>query len=112
MVSGEKASQHAVMIVTELQKDMPITEHVNTGCNRHCRTLSTMPWRPAPTEVRRILRSQYRDVVISIEIADMGGGIPKERHGDIFTPFVTTKKEGTGLGLPIVKKVIKANGNK
>ena len=46
---------------------------------------------------------------ITIEIIDQGDGIAKERQDDIFTPFVTTKKEGTGLGLPIVKKVIEAH---
>ena len=46
---------------------------------------------------------------IVIEVIDQGGGIPKDRQEEIFTPFVTTKKEGTGLGLPIVKKVIEAH---
>ncbi|TFG35587.1 MAG: HAMP domain-containing histidine kinase [Desulfobacterales bacterium] len=46
---------------------------------------------------------------MTIEISDQGDGIPKERQDDIFTPFVITKKEGTGLGLPIVKKVIEAH---
>lgn len=44
-----------------------------------------------------------------VEITDRGAGIFKERMADIFTPFVTTKTEGTGLGLPIVKKVIEAH---
>ena len=41
-----------------------------------------------------------------IEIADTGYGIPKEKQGKILEPFFTTKKNGTGLGLTIVKKVI------
>jgi signal transduction histidine kinase len=56
-----------------------------------------------------ILRSQCREACVTIEIVDRGSGIPKEHHGDIFSPFVTTKKEGTGLGLPIVKKIIEAH---
>jgi len=56
-----------------------------------------------------VIRSQVNGACITIEIIDQGDGIPKERLDDIFTPFVTTKKEGTGLGLPIVKKVIEAH---
>lgn len=44
-----------------------------------------------------------------IEVIDCGCGIPLDRREDIFTPFFTTKKEGTGLGLPIVRKILEAH---
>ncbi len=44
-----------------------------------------------------------------IEVSDSGPGIPGEIRKDIFLPFFTTRKGGTGLGLPIVKKVIEAH---
>lgn len=40
---------------------------------------------------------------IFITIADTGPGIKEEDKNKIFTPFFTTKKSGTGLGLPICK---------
>lgn len=43
---------------------------------------------------------------IHIEIADTGVGIPPEAQERLFEPFFTTKKNGTGLGLTIVKKII------
>ncbi len=43
---------------------------------------------------------------LEIEIADNGPGIPAARHDQIFEPFYTTKKEGTGMGLAIAKKII------
>ncbi len=43
------------------------------------------------------------------DVADCGCGIPFEKRSEIFSPFFTTKKEGTGLGLPIVKKIIDAH---
>lgn len=43
---------------------------------------------------------------IWISVKDNGGGIPNEVQARIFEPFVTTKAQGTGLGLPFIKKVV------
>jgi two-component system sensor histidine kinase HydH len=44
-----------------------------------------------------------------IEIEDTGTGISKENMKKIFNPFFTTKDKGTGLGLPIVRKIIEGH---
>ena len=44
-----------------------------------------------------------------IEIADNGIGLPEDR-ARLFEPYVTTRAKGTGLGLPIVKKIIEEHG--
>jgi len=43
-----------------------------------------------------------------VEIADTGAGIPADV--DIFAPFVSTKNDGSGLGLPIVRQIVDAHG--
>jgi signal transduction histidine kinase len=43
---------------------------------------------------------------VTIEVADSGPGIPPLILEKIFTPFFTTKAQGTGLGLPICNKLI------
>ena len=45
-----------------------------------------------------------------ISFRDTGKGVPKDDLGRIFQPFFTTKHRGSGLGLPIVKKIIMAHG--
>jgi signal transduction histidine kinase len=45
---------------------------------------------------------------VSIDITDTGTGIPLDV--DAFEPFVTTKKEGTGIGLVIVRQIVAAHG--
>ena len=46
---------------------------------------------------------------ISIEIKDNGCCITSEQSPNIFLPLVSYKQDGTGLGLPISKKIIKAH---
>jgi len=43
---------------------------------------------------------------VTIEFSDNGGGIPSDVIDNIFNPFFTTKGTGTGLGLPIIRKII------
>jgi len=45
----------------------------------------------------------------TITIADNGIGLPEDR-ARLFEPYVTTRERGTGLGLPIVKKIIEEHG--
>lgn len=45
----------------------------------------------------------------TIEIKDNGCGISEEQQSKLFTPFFTTKAEGTGLGLAMVKRMIEAH---
>ncbi|MCX6138841.1 MAG: ATP-binding protein [Ignavibacteriales bacterium] len=51
---------------------------------------------------------------IVIGFSDTGGGIPKELQEKIFEPFFTTKSagKGTGLGLPICRKIIQQHQGK
>jgi two-component system nitrogen regulation sensor histidine kinase NtrY len=58
-------------------------------------------------EVRISLGVAPDEVVI--RIADNGIGLPPDR-ARLFEPYVTTREKGTGLGLPIVKKIIEEHG--
>ena len=47
-----------------------------------------------------------------MSVADTGGGIPQEQINRIFEPFYTTKKKGSGLGLMIVQRIIRAHNGR
>jgi len=53
-------------------------------------------------------RSTETDFIISI--SDNGTGIPPEQMGSLFEPYRTTKSAGTGLGLLIVRRIIREHG--
>ena len=46
------------------------------------------------------------DKDVQIYVQDEGNGMDEEVCKNLFTPFFTTKEHGTGLGLPLVKKVV------
>ncbi|GAA6165180.1 PAS domain-containing sensor histidine kinase [Pelagimonas sp. KU-00592-HH] len=50
-----------------------------------------------------------QDGRVEIRICDNGIGLPEDR-ARLFEPYVTTRDKGTGLGLPIVKKIIEEHG--
>ncbi len=51
-----------------------------------------------------------RHLPLMVSVADNGAGIPEDLRPYLFDPFVTTKRNGTGLGLALVAKVIGDHG--
>jgi len=49
---------------------------------------------------------------VRVEIRDSGNGIDPSAAEKIWRPFFTTKTRGTGLGLPLVKKIVDAHGGR
>jgi two-component system, sporulation sensor kinase E len=73
--------------------------------------------------IKNAMQAMTRDGVLTLQtggspdgvwvsVADTGGGIPEEQINRIFDPFYTTKKKGTGLGLMIVQRIVRAHGGR
>lgn len=63
-----------------------------------------------PAGGRVTLSLQSKDAATAITVTDTGQGIPADAIERIFTPFYTTKQDGTGLGLAVAKKIIEGHG--
>lgn len=50
------------------------------------------------------------DQKVHLSISDNGCGLSQEQLSQVFTPFVTYKSTGTGLGLPIARQIIESHG--
>ena len=55
------------------------------------------------------VRVSAADHALHVAVSDHGPGIPVDVRDKIFTPFFTTKRRGTGLGLPTAKRFIEAH---
>src|SRR5690606_11769156 len=61
---------------------------------------------PAPAQDSASAAGPGERVVLSVR--DRGCGIPSDELNRIFDPFFTTKARGSGLGLPMVHRVVEA----
>ena len=58
------------------------------------------------TEPAITVRTEMAQGMVRLSVSDNGAGFPDQVRARAFEPYVTTKPKGTGLGLPIVKKII------
>ena len=56
------------------------------------------------------IRTDRDEEHLSITFVDTGGGIPAENMSKVFDPYFTTKESGSGLGLLIVRRIVREHG--
>lgn len=120
-----RAEEHAgpVEVVVELQADLPavigdadqLHQVVLNLARNACQAMDTaggtltlaaheveeeQPGRPGSTRRR-----------VEVTVRDTGPGIPEAVRENLFIPFFTTKRRGTGLGLPISQRLLQHHGS-
>jgi|GEM_PF-5964893 len=58
------------------------------------------------------ITGRRRGDMIELRVADNGPGIADDAAGDLFSPFMTSKQSGLGLGLPLCRTMVEAHGGK
>ena len=56
------------------------------------------------------VRTDVAEDEVTVSFADSGKGIPAEEMSSVFEPFFTTKESGSGLGLLIVRRIVREHG--
>jgi two-component system, sporulation sensor kinase E len=104
----------------------------NRGLQVKTRLARQLPLIPIdPTQVQQVLVNLIKNAIqattkggtlslltgegadgVWVSVADTGGGIPQDQINRIFEPFYTTKKKGSGLGLMIVQRIVRAHGGR
>ncbi|MCB2129240.1 MAG: PAS domain-containing sensor histidine kinase [Rhodobacteraceae bacterium] len=118
-VTLQEGSLHGAVLVAEIPQEPVLAEFDATMISQAVTNLiknageatQSLARAGAPQGYRpevRVEMAELKDQV-AIRISDNGIGLPEDRSR-LFEPYVTTRDEGTGLGLPIVKKIIEEHG--
>lgn len=111
------ARVHDARIHFELQTDLP---RLDMHCTQITQALLNLIRNAlealgasAPGQREVVVRTRLTDTGdCEVAVCDNGPGVAPEILGRMFDPFVTTKKKGTGLGLPMSQTIAQAHGGK
>lgn len=108
--SRESAGKRRVDVITDFDRDLPRIKGdreslLRMAANLISNAVDAMPDGGALT----ISARRGEDGMVELAFADTGVGIAEEVRGRLFHPYVTSKKDGTGLGLVVVKEVVNAH---
>jgi PAS domain S-box-containing protein len=108
-----EADRQPVVMHTELAPDLPSASADRVQLqqvlmNLMLNGIEAMSERGGELKIRT--GREGEEVIVSV--SDTGVGIPADKLEEIFNPFVTTKAEGTGMGLAISQTIIESHGGR
>ncbi len=98
-----------VTIKTKLARQLPPTPIDPTQAQQALLNLMKNAMQSMTKGGTLTLQTGENNDAVWVSVGDTGGGIPQEQINRIFEPFYTTKKKGTGLGLMIVQRIVRAH---
>jgi signal transduction histidine kinase len=102
------AQQKGIRIVTDCETDcFAVADH--ELLHRMLLNLVLNALRETPTDGTVSLKGHVAGCDVLIVVEDSGPGIQEERLTRIFDPMFSTSREGCGLGLPIVKRIVESH---
>jgi len=105
----QEAGKAKVKIETRLADNVNVIDVDKNQLQQALHNLLINAIHASPPQSKIQVRTWFQRGNSFISIKDVGAGIPKEQLSKIFDLYYTTKKNGSGIGLPITKKLIESN---
>jgi PAS domain S-box-containing protein len=108
-----EADRHSVVMRTELAPDLPSASADRVQLQQVLMNLMLNGIEAMSERGGELKTSTRRDGgEVMVSVSDTGEGVPTDKLEEIFNPFVTTKAEGTGMGLAISQTIIESHGGR
>lgn len=104
------AKNRKVEIVRYLDGDLPIIKMDKQTLQAALQNMVKNSMEAMPDGGQLVVRTRMTRTGVAMDLIDTGQGISSPTLIKMFEPFYTTKDSGSGLGLPMAKKVIEAHG--
>lgn len=99
-----------IIVESELRADLPLLEVDRAQLKQAFFNVIKNAFQAMKSGGILRVRTDMNDRFVSITFADSGGGIPEGEMSKIFEPYFTTKASGSGLGLLIVRRIVREHG--
>ena len=104
------ARHRKVEIIRYLDGDLPIIKLDKQTLQAALQNMVKNALEAMPEGGQLVVRTRMTRTGVAVDLIDTGEGINPSTLIKMFEPFYTTKDSGSGLGLPMAKKVIEAHG--
>jgi len=111
-LSSEQAEQQAIKLLLDQKTDIPLIEADAERLKSCFSNLVLNAQQAMPNGGELDIEFKPKNEGIEVIIRDTGSGIDPENIEKIFEPYFSTKDTGTGLGLPLVKRIVEGHGGR
>ncbi|MEQ1861707.1 MAG: ATP-binding protein [Chthoniobacteraceae bacterium] len=99
-----------VLVEQELRSDLPLLEVDRGQLKQAFYNVIKNAFQAMQQDGLLRIHTDLEDEWLTISFSDSGGGISADQMSKIFEPYFTTKASGTGLGLLIVRRIVREHG--
>ena len=99
-----------IIVEQELRSDLPMLEVDRDQLKQAFYNIIKNAFQAMKSDGILRIRTDMNDEFVFISFSDTGGGISPDHMSSVFQPYFTTKAQGSGLGLLIVRRIIRAHG--
>jgi signal transduction histidine kinase len=99
-----------IVVEQELRSDLPLLQLDHDQMKQAFYNMIKNSLEAMHRHGRLRIRTDLDDTHVIIQFIDTGGGMSAENLSRVFEPYFTTKPSGTGLGLLIVRRIVREHG--